>query len=191
MQVDVAFAHPVGPYNNPINHLIPTYCHVELSFHTTAVSFKQQLVQNMESPSKKYLLELKRRLDKINGKIIVCFYINFGEVVSCRFLSSLINNAWHRPPEKPVYDVVPLTCTVDQMNKLSEFYLRNLGKPYDYVRAMLCLFPYTLRDCNYEKYFCSQLVVKSLVEAGLCEEHPNPNHITPLEVYHYLKKIPC
>ena len=48
MQVDVSFAHPVGPYSNPINHLIPTYCHVELSFHTTAATFKQQLVQLIE-----------------------------------------------------------------------------------------------------------------------------------------------
>ena len=145
----------------------------------------------MEGSNKKLLIELKKRLDKINGKIIVCFYINFGEVVSCRFLSPLINSPFHRPPEKPVYDVLPLKCTHDQMKKLTEFYLRNLGKPYDYIRAMLCLFPYTLRNCTYERYFCSQLVVKSLVEAGLCEQPPNINHITPLEVYNYLQKIPC
>ena len=191
MQIDVSFAHPVGPYSNPINHLIPTYCHVEISYHTTAMSFKQQLVQHMEGSNKKLLIDLKKRLDKINGKIIVCFYINFGEVVSCRFLSPLIENAYYRPPQKPVYDVLSLKCTVDQMNKLTEFYLKNLGKPYDYVRAMLCLFPYTLRNCTYEKYFCSQLVMRSLVEAGLCEEPPNINHITPIEVYNYLKKIPC
>jgi len=186
MQIDVSFAHPIGPYSNPINRLIPNYCHVELSFHTTAASFKQQLVQHMESPNKKILLELKKRLDKINGKLIVCYYINWGESVSCRFLSPLIDNPYHRPPEKPVYDVVPLECSVDQMNNLTEFYLKNLGKPYDYFRAILCLFPYTLRDCNYDKYFCSQLVIKSLVKVGLCEEPNNPNHMTPNQVYNHI-----
>ena len=187
MQIDVAFANPIGPYNNIFNRIIPKYCHCELSFHTTTSHLKRMVVQHMET-NKDELIKLKKRLDKINGKIIVCFFITWGSTVSCRFLTELIDDPYHRPPEQPVYDVKSLKVTMEQMDNLIYFYLKNLGKRYDYVRALLCLLPYTLRECDYNSFFCSQLVLKSLIDAKIFKKEGdiNENHITPSELYKLL-----
>lgn len=190
MQLDIAFAKPIGPYRNPINFIPHTYCHVEVSFHTTAANFRRQLTQYMEGsyePAK--IQKLLNRIRKIKGPIIVCFYINWGETVSCRYLSEIIDDPYLRPPEAPVYDTLKVTMNLEQSDQLVKFYLRNLGKRYDYSRAILSLFPFTLRNHNPDKFFCSQLVLASLKEIGI-EYKGNPNHVLPIDVYRFLKKLP-
>jgi len=190
MQLDIAFAKPIGPYRNPINFIPSTYCHVEVSFHTTAANFRRQLTQYMEGsyePAK--VQKLLNRIRKIKGPIIVCFYINWGETVSCRYLSEIIDDPYLRPPEAPVYDTLKVTMNLEQSDQLVKFYLRNIGKKYDYCRAVLSLFPFTLRSHDPNKFFCSQLVLASLKEIGI-EYKGNSNHVLPIDVYRFLKNLP-
>lgn len=190
MQLDIAFAKPVGPYRNPINYIPNTYCHVELSFHTTAETFRRQLTQYMQGsydPAK--VQKLLNRIRKIKGTIIVCFYINWGETVSCRYLSEIIDDPYLRPPESPVYDTLKVMMDLEQSDKIVRFYLKQLGKRYDYSRAILSLFPFTFRYNDPDKFFCSQLVLHSLKEIGIQYEG-NPNHVLPIDVYRFLQNMP-
>lgn len=188
MQLDVSFANPVGPYRNPINHLPDKYCHVEVSFHTTAKTFRRQLTQYIQgSYAPGNVQTLVNRIRKINGEIIVCFFINWGETVSCRYLSELINDPYLRPPEHPVYDTIPIEITINQSEKLVEYYIKNLGKSYDYTRAMLSLCPFTLRRNDENKFYCSQLVLYSLINIGF-EFDCNVDHVLPVDVYRLLEK---
>ena len=186
MQLDVAFAKPIGPYNNPINHIVRPYCHVEVSFHTTAETFRKQLAEVEADSTRSQSLELAtKRISKIKGKIAVCFFINWGGVVSLRYLSDMIDDPYLRPPEAPVYDVVPIEMTLDQSEKLVKFYLNSLGKEYDYARAILSLCPITLRTVNENKFYCAQLVLRSLESMGMKFEC-DVNHVTPQDVHKLL-----
>lgn len=193
MQLDVAFAKPIGPYKSLMNYVPRRYCHVELSFHTTTDAFRRQLVQYMEgSYSPREVQILYNRIKSYNGKLIVCFYINWGEQVSARYLSELIDDPYLRPPEKPVYETIPLTVTLEQQDKLVAFYLKNLGKSYDYSRAILSMCPITLRNNNPERFYCSQLVLYSLKAMGLDLKNVNIDHVSPLDVYKLLQSNePC
>lgn len=190
MQLDVSFANPVGPYKNPMNYIPRKYCHVELSFHTTATTFRRQLTQYIEgSYSPADVQALMNRIRRYNGKLIVCFYINWGETVSCRYLSELIDDPYLQPPSRPVYDTIPIKISIEQSDKLVMFYLRNMGKPYDYFRAVLTLCPITLRSRNPNRFYCSQLVLYSLKEIGI-EFECDIDHVSPLDVYKLLKNMP-
>tara|TARA_B100000925_G_C21992034_1_gene467294 strand:- start:1115 stop:1735 length:621 start_codon:yes stop_codon:yes gene_type:complete len=190
MQLDISFAKPIGPYKNLCNMIPKEYCHVEMSFHTAADTFKKQLhtaIEHSHSPARLELL--KKRLRNIKGKIIVCFYINWGETVSCRYLSEIITEPYFRPPEEPVYDVIPLKIDVEESEKIINFNLKNIGKPYDYMRAILSLAPITLRTSDLpDKFYCAQLVLYTLKEIGI-EIDGDINHQTPLSVYKFLESI--
>jgi len=188
MLLDVAFALPIGPYRNPINFIPDTYCHVELSVHTTADAFRKQLVNHLEDTYSRTDIEaLIDRLKKVSGKIIVCFHIHWGDKVACRYLSELIEEPFLRPPEAPVYDVVTLETTLEQQDALIDFYLIHLGKPYDYVRAVLSLFPITLRSPDPSRFYCAQLVLHSLKAMGMEFPETNIDHVSPLDVYRLLE----
>lgn len=188
MQLDVSFAKPIGPYRNLINRIPNTYCHVELSFHTTADAFRRQLVQHLENAyAPEDLQSLINRIRKVNGRIIVCFHIHWGEKVACRYLSELIDEPFLRPPEPPVYDVISLNTTLEQQEALVDFYLKHLGKPYDYFRAILSLFPITLRSPDPTRFYCAQLVMHSLQAIGMEFPNVNVDHVSPLDVYKLLE----
>ena len=190
MQLDVSFAKPVGPYNSPLNYIPRTYCHVELSFHTTATTFRRQLTQYIEgSNSPGDVQVLLNRIRRYHGKLIVCFYINWGETVSCRYLSELVTDPYLRPPEKPVYDSIPVKVSIKQSDELTKFYIQNLGKAYDYFRACLSMCPVALRSANPNRFYCSQLVLHSLKSTGI-EFDCNIDHVSPLDVYKLLKNMP-
>ncbi len=190
MQLDVSFAKPIGPYKNPLNYIPRTYCHVELSFHTTATTFRKQLTQYIEgSHSPADVQVLMNRISRFNGKLIVCFFINWGETVSCRYLSELVEDPYLRPPEKPIFDTIPVKISMEQSDDLVKFYLRNLGKPYDYFRAILSLCPVALRSPSPNKFYCAQLVLHSLKNAGVDFEC-DIDHVSPLDVYKLLKNLP-
>ena len=189
MQLDVSFAKPVGPYDNLMNRIPNTYCHVEVSFHTTAERFRRQLVQYIEgSYSPKDVQELMNRIRRVKGKIVVCFYINWGETVSCRYLSELVADPYLRPPEAPVYDIIPIKMTVEQEDKLVQFYVKNIGKAYDYQRAIVSLCPIGFRGNDPNRFYCSQLVLYALREMGM-EIDCDINHVSPLDVYQLLKGV--
>lgn len=191
MQLDVSFAKPLGPYLNLWNMIPKQYCHVEMSFHTAADTFKRQLHSQIEHAYSPADLEiLKKRIRNITGKIIVCFYINWGGTVSCRYLSEIITEPYFRPPEPPVYDTVALKMSIEDSNKIINYHLRNVGKPYDYVRAVLSLAPITLRTPSEtpDSFYCAQLVLYTLKEMGI-EMDGDINHQTPLTVYKFLKSI--
>ena len=161
-----------------------------MSFHTSADSFKMQLHQEIEHAYSPARLELlKKRLRNIKGKIIVCFYINWGGTVSCRYLSEIITEPYFRPPEDPVYDVIPLKIDLEESNKIISYHLKNIGKPYDYVRAILSLAPITLRTPEVpDHFYCAQLVLYTLKEIGI-EMDSDINHQTPLTVHTFLQSI--
>ena len=190
MQLDISFAKPVGPYRNLCNMIPKEYCHVEMSFHTSADTFKRQIhAQIDKSYSPATLESLKKRLRNIKGKIIVCFYVNWGETVSCRYLSEIITEPYFRPPEEPVYSVIPLKINVEESEKIINFNLQNIGKPYDYMRAILSLAPITLRTLKLpDKFYCAQLVLYTLKEIGI-EMDEDINHQTPFSVYKFLEGI--
>ena len=190
MQLDVSFAKPLGPYKNVCNMIPKEYCHVEMSFHTSADTFKRQLHQEIEHAYSPARLELlKKRIRNIKGKIIVCFYINWGGTVSCRYLSEIITEPYFRPPEDPVYDVIPLKIDLEESKKIISYHLKNIGKPYDYMRAILSLAPITLRTSEVpDQFYCAQLVLYTLKEIGI-EIDGDINHQTPLTVYKFLESI--
>ena len=129
-----------------------------------------------------------KRIKNFAGKLIVCFFINWGDTVSVRYLSELIDNAYLRPPRPPVYDVVPISMELDQVQKMTMFYLKHVGKSYDYTRAILSLFPFTLRETTLDRFYCAQLVMHSLKAAGM-EFDVNMDHVSPLCVHTLLKNI--
>ena len=129
------------------------------------------------------------RIRRYNGKLIVCFYINWGETVSCRYLSELVTDPYLRPPEKPIYDNIPIKISMEQSDSLVKFYIRNLGKGYDYCRAMLSLCPITLRSRDPNRFYCAQLVLYSLRAAGV-DFDCDMDHVSPLDVYKLLKNMP-
>ncbi len=189
MQVDLSFAKPIGPYSNPINWIPPTYCHVEVSYHTSAAQFRKYLEEAKEIAHAPAELEkLQKRIKNFAGKLIVCFFINWGETVSVRYLSELIDTPYLRPPGPPVYDVVPISMELEQVEKMTMFYLKHVGKKYDYTRAILSLFPFTLRETTLDRFYCAQLVMHSLKAAGM-EFDVNMDHVSPLCVYNLLNKI--
>ena len=93
-----------------------------------------------------------------------------------------------RPPGPPVYDVVPISMELEQVEKMTMFYLKHVGKKYDYTRAILSLFPFTLRETTLDRFYCAQLVMHSLKAAGM-EFDVNMDHVSPLCVYNLLNKI--
>jgi len=191
MQLDVSFAKPLGPYLNLCNMIPKRYCHVEMSFHTAADTFKRQIHRELEDAySPADLEKLKKRIRNVTGKIIVCFYVNWGGTVSCRYLSEIITEPYFRPPEAPVYDTIPLKITLEESKTLISYHLRNVGKPYDYARAVLSLAPVTLRTPVGipDKFYCAQLVLYTLKEIGIKMEE-DMNHQTPLSVYTFLQSI--
>jgi hypothetical protein len=101
----------------------------------------------------------------------------------------LVTDPYLRPPEKPIYDNIPIKISMEQSDSLVKFYLRNLGKGYDYFRAMLSLCPITLRSSNPYRFYCAQLVVYSLKAAGV-DFDCDMDHVSPLDVYKLLKNMP-
>lgn len=197
MQMDllINFAKPVGPYDMAWNKCVSTYCHVEISIELEKDLFMVLIDSNVSSAHNPTMLEtlLKRLRRSRLKKVHVCFYIMWGDVVSIRFLDDLNEDPLMRPPEPPIYDKIEVPLTMEQMQSVVGYSLRQLGKPYDIPRAILLLTSITLRtDPNVvpSNFFCSQLVMHTLKAAGIYAEEIKScrdiNHMTPLDVYQWL-----
>ena len=135
---------------------------------------------------------MKRTKDTELRTLNVCFYIMWGSVVSLRFLSKMTDDVIMGLPSEPVYDTIPVDVDEEEAMALISFHLRQLGKPYDTMMALLLFSPVTLRSTdNPEKFFCSQLVMRALKEAGIYEDQIqalyNIDHMKPSDVYDWLR----
>ena len=194
MIVNVSFANPLGPYDMLWNKCVGRHCHVEMSMKIKTDLFRVTVNNSIDQAYDPSVLEgiMKRTKDTELRTLNVCFYIMWGSVVSLRFLSEMTDDALMGLPSEPVYDTIPIDIDEEEAMTLVSFNLRQLGKPYDTVMALLLFSPITLRSSdNPDKFFCSQLVMRSLKEAGIYEDQmqalSNIDHMKPTDVYDWLR----
>jgi len=195
MDLKINFAKPIGPYNMLWNKCVSTYCHVEISIEIERDLFAVMIDSNVSAAHNPSILEslLKRVKGSTLKKLHCCFYIMWGDIVSVRFLNELNDDALMRPPEEPIYDMITIPLTVEQMQSIIGYNLRQLGKSYDIPRALLLLSHFTLRTDPNEvpsQFFCSQLVMHAIKHADLFDTSTlkDINHMTPLDVYEWMIK---
>lgn len=195
MDLKISFARPVGPYDMLWNKCVGKFCHVEMSVEMDKDLFRVMVDSNIEHAySPKTLEDIMKRTKDIELKTLnVCFYIMWGEVVSVRFLTSLHDDPLMSPPRGPVYENIVLQLEVEELQQVIGYNLRQLGKPYDIPRALLLFSHVTLRtDEEPDKFFCSQLIMYTLLNSGLYVDEikllKDINHMTPTNVYDWLVK---
>ena len=195
MDLKISFARPVGPYDMLWNKCTGKFCHVEMSCEMDRDLFRVMVDSNIEHAYSPKTLEdiMKRTKDTELKKLNVCFYIMWGDVVSIRFLTNLHDNPLMSPPRGPVYENINLQLEVEELQLIIGYNLKQLGKPYDIPRALLLLSHVTLRmDGDPDKFFCSQLVMHTLLHGGLYTKEikklNNIKHMTPTNVYDWLVK---
>jgi len=195
MDLKVSFARPVGPYDMLWNKCVGKFCHVEMSVEMDKDLFRVMVDSNIEQAYSPKTLEdiLTRTKDTELKTLNVCFYVMWGDVVSVRFLTNLHDNPLMSPPRGPVYENVTLQLEVEELQTIVGYNLRQLGKPYDIPRALMLLSHITIRlDGEPDKFFCSQLIMHTLLNSGLyvdeIKQLKNINHMTPTNVYDWLTK---
>ena len=185
MELQIHFAKPVSIYNNFLNKCAGKYCHCEVSVELTTNLLRAMIetaISNAYSPS--YLEKVLKKLTTVEGKVKICFYILWNDVVSIRFFNNLGNDFYN--PTEEVYDTVSLQ--IPTVEKLKDFIVWNLcqvGKPYDLARALCLFLPLTIRTENPQKFFCSQLVMHGLENIGYKVDQ-DINHMKPDDVYNWL-----
>lgn len=191
--MNVNFANPVGPYDILWNKCAGKYCHVEISLKMDTSLFRVLVDTSMETAYDPAMLQdiLSRTKGTTLKTLHLCFYIMWGGVVSLRFLDELSNDALMRPPEPPVYDTIHIPLTEEETHRVVKYNLQHLGRSYDIPRALFLLTVFTLRlNGEPEKFFCSQLVMYTLRDAGLhadaIKQVENINHMTPTDVFDWL-----
>jgi hypothetical protein len=192
-RMNVNFANPVGPYDILWNKCAGKYCHVEISLKMDTSLFRVLVDTSMDTAYDPAMLQdiLSRTKGTTLKTLHLCFYIMWGGVVSLRFLDELSNDALMRPPEPPVYDTIHIPLTEEETHRVVKYNLQHLGRSYDIPRALFLLTAFTLRlNGEPDKFFCSQLVMYTLRDAGLhadaIKQVENINHMTPTDVFDWL-----
>ena len=192
-RMNVNFANPVGPYDILWNKCAGKYCHVEISLKMDTSLFRVLVDTSMDTAYDPAMLQdiLSRTKGTTLKTLHLCFYIMWGGVVSLRFLDDLSNDALMRPPESPVYDTIHIPLTEEETHRVVKYNLQHLGRSYDIPRALFLLTAFTLRlNGEPDKFFCSQLVMYTLRDAGLhadaIKQVENINHMTPTDVFDWL-----
>lgn len=195
MDLKVSFARPVGPYDMLWNKCTGRFCHVELSIELDRDLFRVMVDTNISTAYNPSTLEGIMKRTKVSDlkKLNVCFYVMWGEVVSLRYLSELSEDPFLSPPTQPVYETITIPMELEEMQSIIGYSLRQLGKPYDIPRAILLFSHVTLRiEGEPEQFFCSQLIMHTLKEAGIykneIEALKDINHMSPVAVYEWLSK---
>lgn len=192
MELCLNFAYPVECYDNFFNKCAGIFCHVEYSLKIDTALFRLIIDQSMGEVYDPEACQLILNKTKNHtGDLNVSFYILFGGVVSVRFLSDLHDDAFFRPPCRPVYEVVRIPLNdVEKVQTLVRWSVCQIGKSYDVPRALLSMTPVTLRleDENPDKFFCSQMMmylIKTQKLFDVCKV--NINHMNPDDVWVWLQ----
>lgn len=185
MELKVHFAKPVSIFDNFINKCVGKYCHCETSIRIDASLLCVMIdtaISEAYAPS--YLEKLLKKMKLLKGKVEICFYILWNDVVSIRFFNRL-GDDFHNPTDE-VYDTI--VVEINSIEHLKEYIIWNLcqvGKPYDFLSAACLFLPVTLKNEMPQKFFCSQLVMHGLREIGL-QPDTDINHMKPDDVYEWL-----
>lgn len=188
MNVNVHFAKPVEIYDNFLNKCAGRYCHTEVSVQLDSgllAVIIDSCIEEAYDP--KELESLLKRVKNKKGVLQFCFYILWNDKVSVRFYNDMADDNFNNYPTEDVYDTVTLEIEgIETLKNFISFYLKQINKPYDIVRALLLFSPVTMR-LNQEpsRWFCSQLVMHSLKHLGM-ECNNDINHMKPDDVYDWL-----
>lgn len=190
MEFSINFAYSVGPYDNLLNKWCTTrFCHCESSIVIDACVFRCMIESVIDDCFDPKLLEsIKSRVKEYEGKLDVAFFILFGGKMNVRFLTNLAEDPFFRTPEAPVYECIKMNLELEQAYDLVKWNLSRVGIPYDIPRAVLLLFPVTLRQQGEpSSFFCSQLIMHMLRDNNLSDTSEyDINHMTPDDVYRFL-----
>lgn len=184
--INAVFARPVGIFDNWFNKVVSymtggDFCHSEFVFSWTqqeAAHFFSNL-EGHEKLKKNY----KRYIE--DGKLHVCFYILWGDVLSYRLLKYNHNNPFYRVLDESQAASLPVNMSYENEMKMAEFLLAQCGKPYDYTAACCYFVPLRASQTEYPQYYCSELMVCALQQCRMLQE-VNPSGVTPNGLYKLL-----
>lgn len=180
-----SFAKPVGMFDNIFNKVVAFctgghFCHSEFIFVYEKETF-ETFLNNIEDHDK-----LKKSYNRYveDDKIKICFYVLWGDKVKYRLLKDVHNNPFYRMPNSTEFDKIHVQVSDQEEEKLINFLFDQCGKNYDYEGALGFFIPFRYNRNQYDKYFCSQLMVSALHQIQMYREY-NAAGITP----NYLHKI--
>jgi len=184
--LNAVFARPVGIFDNWFNKVVSymtggDFCHSEFVFSWTeeqANYFFSDIDAN-----DKLKANYKRYLE--DGKLHVCFYILWGDVLSYRLLKYNHNNPFYRVLDESQASNVAINISNENEMKLAKFLMAQVGKPYDYTAAVMFFVPLRHSQTEYPQYYCSELMVCALQQCRMLQS-VNPSGVTPNKLYKLL-----
>ena len=179
--LQAVFARPVGIYNNWFNKVVAyitggSFCHSEFVF-TWSEEEADAYFGSMDTPLAN---SYKRYIE--DGKLHVCFYILWGDVLSYRLLKYQHNNPFYRIADEAQSANIPINVTMDEEKKMVSFLLNQCGKSYDYTAALMYYIPLRNSLTEYDQYYCSELMVCTLQQVRMLS-NVNPSGCTPNKLY--------
>tara|TARA_B110000008_G_scaffold279507_1_gene326885 strand:+ start:2179 stop:2742 length:564 start_codon:yes stop_codon:yes gene_type:complete len=184
--LNAVFARPVGIFDNWFNKVVSymtggNFCHSEFVFSWTPTEAKH-FFSNLEGHDK-FKNNYKRYIE--DGKLHVCFYILWGDVLSYRLLKYQHNNPFYRVLDDSQAEKLRINLSQENEMKIASFLMSQCGKPYDYTAAVCYFVPLRNSSPEYEQYYCSELMVCALQQCRMLLE-VNPSGITPNHLYKLL-----
>ena len=184
--LNAVFARPVGIFDNWFNKVVSymtggDFCHSEFVFSWTPEEAKH-FFSNIEGHDK-FKNNYKRYIE--DGKLHVCFYILWGNVLSYRLLKYQHNNPFYRVLDDSQAKKIKINLNQENEMKIASFLLSQCGKPYDYNAAVCYFVPLRNSRPEYEQYYCSELMVCALQQCRLLLD-VNPSGVTPNYLYKLL-----
>tara|TARA_Y100000389_G_scaffold99609_1_gene96341 strand:- start:4991 stop:5551 length:561 start_codon:yes stop_codon:yes gene_type:complete len=181
--LNAVFTKPVGIFDNWFNKVVSymtggDYCHSEFVFSwdlAEAEAFFDQ-VEGHDKLKENYMKYVE------DGRLNMCFYILWGDVLSYRMLKYNHNNPFYRVMDESQACSVRITLSSQNEHKVAKFLLGECGKPYDYTGAVGYFIPLRNSQTEYETYYCSELMVCALQQCRMLLE-VNPSGVTPNKLY--------
>lgn len=171
-----SFREPVGMFGNWFNHIAAsftggTFCHSEFIFEWTQEELTEALKSADISGS---------NLNRINStdKIYVAVYVMWGMEVSYRILTRDARDPFWQLPDD---HLVTIQCNDIEEKQIFNWCFSQIGKKYDKWGAVGCVVPVRSFKVEYDKYFCSQLMMCALNHVHLMSS--NPGAASPNSLY--------
>ena len=180
------FARPVGIFDNWFNKVVSymtggDFCHSEFMFTWTAG--EAEYFFSKINGHDKFKNNYKRYIE--DGKLHICFYILWGDVLSYRLLKFQHNNPFYRVLDESQSAQLKINLSQENEMKVASFLISQCGKPYDYTGAVCYFVPLRHSQTEYEKYYCSELMVCALKQCRMLLE-VNASGVTPNNLYKLL-----
>lgn len=184
--LNAVFCRPVGIFDNWFNKVVSyltrgDYCHSEFVFSWT--EDEARIFFSDVNGHDKLKNNYNRYIE--DGRIHICFYILWGDVLSYRLLKYQHNNPFYRILDDTCAANIPVNLSLDNEYKLGKFLLSQCGKPYDYAGALLYAVPLRTSNSEYPQYYCSELMVCALQQCRMLQTI-NPSGVTPNKLYKLL-----